>query len=212
MATKSPTQHHNHWGQFGGPTLLPNVSGSPTQDAALEVGDIAYSVNDATMYQCDTATLGAAVWSAMGGGGAPISSVGMGAGDYTYTQAAQPVEEVVGNGAFNGSLVGSATAYFKAAVTNSWQQTGGGETTRVRLYDMGPAAGPPDVTPRLVSELTFTAQGGPRSAEQALTVVSSTPGTNDILDQDRMYELAIIQDPSAQGDVAYLGSAGLEVR
>jgi hypothetical protein len=46
----------------------------------------------------------------------------------------------------------------------------------------------------------------------ALTVVSATPGTDDILDSDRMYEVAIIQDPSSQGDVAYLGSAGLEVR
>lgn len=158
-------------------------------------------------------SIGPNVWADVGGGGgAPLSSIGLGVGDYTYTQAAQPVEEVVGNGGFDGSSVGSSTAYFKASVTNSWQQTGSGETTRVRLYDMGPAAGPPDVTPRLVSELTFTAQGGPRESEVALTVVSSTPGTDDILDSDRMYEVAIIQDPSSQGDVAYLGSAGLEVR
>ena len=155
-------------------------------------------------------SVGPDVWadSGGGGGGAPLSSVGMGAGDYTYTQAAVPVEEVCGDGSFDGSLVGSGTAYFKAAVTNVFQTTG---TTRVRLYDMGPAAGPPG-TPRLVSELVFSAAGGPRMLEKALTVVAATPGTDDILDSDRMYEVAIIQDVSTLGDVAYLGSAGLEVR
>jgi len=63
-----------------------------------------------------------------------------------------------------------------------------------------------------VCELTFSAQGGPRGSEQALSVVSSTPTTDQILDVDRMYEVAIIQDVSTTGDVAFLGSAGLEVR
>lgn len=157
-----------------------------------------------------------AVWEDMGatgggGGGAPISSVLLGS-TYTYTQASSPVEEVTGNGAFNGGIVGALTAYFKAAVTNTWASTGIGETTRIRLYDIGPAAGPPDPTERLVSELTFTAQGGPRSAEVALTVVAAAPSTDDILNSSRMYEVVVIQDASTTGDVGYLGSAVIEVR
>ena len=75
---------------------------------------------------------------------------------------------------------------------------------------MGPAAGPPGV-PRLVTELTATAQGGPREVNQALAVVAAAPGTNDILDSARMYEVVVIQDSSTIGDSAYL-SGGLDVR
>ena len=63
MATKSPTPFHNHWGSFTNPAQLPNVLGSPNSDAALEVGDIAFSLSDGTLYTCTTATVGAAVWS-----------------------------------------------------------------------------------------------------------------------------------------------------
>lgn len=207
MATKSPTQFHNHWGSFANQGAFPGLIS--LQDG-LEVGDTAYSIADGQTFVCTSNAL-PATWSAMGGGGAPISSVSLGSA-YTYTQAVAPVEEVTGNGSFNGNLVGSLTAYFKASITNVWAVTGGGETTRVRLYDIGPAAGPPDVSPRLVTELTFSAQGGPRAAEQALIVVPLAPATNQILDQDRMYEVAVIQDISTAGDVGYLGSAGVEVR
>lgn len=183
------------------PPLNPRVN-----DTYLDDGTNTGSGNPGWRY---CVSIGPDVWAdSGGGGGAPLASLGLGAGDYTYTQAVVPVEEVCGDGSFNGSLVGSGTAYFKAAVTNVFQTTG---TTRVRLYDMGTAAGPPG-TPRLVTELVFSAAGGPRMVEQALTVVAAAPGTNDILDSDRMYEVAIIQDVSTTGDVAYLGSAGLEVR
>lgn len=68
MATRSPTEHHPHWGTYGSTANLPNVAGSPTQNGALEAGDIAF-VSGAGLYVCDSATLGAAVWSAAGGGG-----------------------------------------------------------------------------------------------------------------------------------------------
>lgn len=193
------------------PTVSTQVPSTDTAFAlAVRIGIKLYWRNGFMMDDGDSATdIGA---GGGGGGGVPVSAIGLGAGNYAYTQAAIPVEEVGGNGAFDGSGVGSLTTYFKAAVTNLWAQTGIGETTRVRLYDMGPAAGPPDVVPRLVSELTFTSQGGPRSSEKALTVVAAAPGTDDILNTSRMYEVVIIQDVSTQGDVAYLGSAGLEVR
>jgi len=142
-----------------------------------------------------------------GGGGASAGSYVDIGGPYQYTQPAVPVEETMGNGTLDGSLVSTLTAYFRASVTNVWTTTG---TTRVRLYDMGPAAGPPGVQ-RLVTELTATAQGGPREVNQALSVVAAAPGTDDILNTARMYEVVVIQDSSTVGDSAYL-SGGLDVR
>jgi len=209
MATKR--QDHPHWGTFATAGDLPNVTGSSTQSSNLVQGDLAFVTGDST-YQCQDETLGSAVWEPVGGG-VPQSNIWLGGG-YSYTQAVQPVEEVVGNGSFNASGVGGLTAYFVASITNVWQQTGIGEVTRVRLYDMGPAAGPPDSPPRRVTTLTFSAQGGPRASEQALTVTAGgvTDDDNKILSSARLYEVVIIQDTSTAGDVAYLGSAGLEVR
>jgi len=212
MATKSPRQHHSQWPNVSASTQLPNASGATIQDSALEVGDICFSIAEGVLYVCTDATLGAAVWvdpgAASGGGGAPLTSVSLG-GWYTYTQAATPLEEQLGNDSFDGALVGVLPIVFKASVTNSWQLTGIGETCRIRLYDMGPAAGPP-AAPRLVSELTFTANG-PASAEQALTVVTAAPGANQILNTDRMYEARIIHDSSTTGDVTFVGSVVLEI-
>jgi hypothetical protein len=78
MAKKSPTQHHNHWGSFPNPASLPNVSGSLTQDGALEAGDTVYSVSDSTLYVCTVPTLNAGVWGSTGGGGAPAPLTGTG--------------------------------------------------------------------------------------------------------------------------------------
>lgn len=85
MATKSPTQHHNYWGSFPNPALLPNVSGSPTQDSALEAGDVAYSVSDSTLYVCVTPTLAAGAWTAAGGAPAPTTGTGNPNGSVTGT-------------------------------------------------------------------------------------------------------------------------------
>lgn len=55
--------------------LLPNVTGSPTQNPTLEVGDMA-CVDDGsgpiTMYICEDATLGAASWVAVGASGTAL--------------------------------------------------------------------------------------------------------------------------------------------
>ena len=183
--------------------LRPPIGG--TLPATFDQGRVFYKTGAAEgLYAADGSS-----WGSLSGG-VPVSSIFLG-GPYPYTQAATPVEEVAGEGVVDGALIGSNTAYFKATVVNTWQFTGVGETTRIRLYDMGPAAGPP-ATPRLVAELTFAAQGGPRAAEQALTVVSAAPTTNQILDQNRVYETVVFQDPSTSGDVAYMGSTGVEVR
>lgn len=121
-----------------------------------------------------------------------------------YTQEATPVEEVAGGGV----VIGKGDPYFVAQVTTSYALGTG--PSRIRLYDMGPQAGPPD-TPRLVAELTTSSDGGPQSLEQQLTVVSSGATTNQILDSARMYEARIIQDVTTAGDTVFV-SAAIEVR
>lgn len=128
------------------------------------------------------------------------------ASDYQYTQAATPVEEVVGQFVFNGDVAAAGTkAVIRAILTTVFNIAG---TASLKLYDMGPAAGPPD-TPRLVSTLT-TSTAGLQYLEQDLTVVSSSPISNQILNAPRMYEMTLIQSSQA-GDTIYLGSAGLNV-
>jgi len=63
MANKSPSEFHSNWPTVAVATSLPNVSGSPAQSTDVEVGDVCYVTGDSTLYQCTTATLGAAVWA-----------------------------------------------------------------------------------------------------------------------------------------------------
>jgi hypothetical protein len=148
-----------------------------------------------------------------GSGGWSLSGGGIGAGSYlemgvnhTHIQPATPTDEVIGQGVFDGSYVLPGTCYFRIMLTPLLTVAG---NTTVRLYDVG-AKGTP-ATPRLVSTLQTTTTGGPQVLEQALTVVAAAPGTNEILDTSRMYEIVIIQSSTA-GDWVYTGSTGLEVR
>jgi len=65
MATKSPTQFHNHWGSFANSGSLPGVG--VAQDG-LEAGDLAFSVADGATFTCTNPAF-PAVWSSGGGGG-----------------------------------------------------------------------------------------------------------------------------------------------
>ena len=65
MALKSPVPFHDYWGHIADPTELPNVSGATIQDSALETGDIAWVTSKTSLYQCTTATVGAAVWTSL---------------------------------------------------------------------------------------------------------------------------------------------------
>jgi hypothetical protein len=203
MATRSPAEHHSHWRTYPSASQLPNVSGSSTQSAHLEVGDIAY-VAAIGLYQCDVATLGAAVWSQPGGGIGGAASEFDWSSDYPYTQQSPSVEETIGYGRLDGSAIGG-TAYFRA----TWNpQFGAAGTARVRLYDLGPVAGPPAV-PTLIATLT-TAASGLRYDEQSLTVGGS-PSLGQIMNTPRMYEVTVQQNSQA-GDSVYVGSAGISDR
>lgn len=128
---------------------------------------------------------------------------------YSYTLAATPIEEVLGQGVMDGDLVGSLTSYFRAVVTPVFAAAG---SLKVRLWDLGPKAGPP-ASPRLVCEISTTTTSGPQALEEALIVVSGGVASNDnkILDTPRMYELTALMSGTL-ADTAYIGSAGLEVR
>jgi len=206
MATKSPRQHHTQWPNVAAAANLPNVAGSPTQDAALEVGDVAYVIGTG-LYQCDAAGLGAASWSQPGGGGgggAPQSEFDWG-GDHEYSQLAVPVEETIGYGMLNGSQVGALTAYFRASWNPQFTVAGSAD---VRLYDLGPAAGPP-AAPTLIATLSAVS-GGVRYSEQALAV-GGAPGANQIMNTPRLYEVAVYQSSQA-GDSVRVGSVGITIR
>lgn len=202
-------QTHPHWGSVATPADLYNVAGSPNSSPNLALGDQAFSISDSTTYQCTDPTVGAATWSAMGGstGGGAGSYLDWG-GQYTYTEAPVPVEEVIGGGDFNGDFVGSLYAFFRAVVDPVMSNVPGDEAYII-LYDMGPRDGPLDLVPREVTRLTATANGLQRLG-QALTV-DATPGANEISNTERLYEVAITSNATS-GDVVYVRSCGLDVR
>ena len=76
MATRSPIAFHAYWGIFSTSGDLPNVAGAATQSNTLQVGDQAYSTADSMIYFCIDATVGAAIWSAMGLGPANFDAFG----------------------------------------------------------------------------------------------------------------------------------------
>jgi hypothetical protein len=144
--------------------------------------------------------------------GAAWLDVGATAGSYlefsnnhTETQSGAPVESTVGQGVLDGGLVsGSLTPYFRCVVTPT--MTPG--TVSVRLYDLGPKAGPP-VAPTLITTLTASSNGL-QVLEQSLAIAGA-PGGNTIQNTARMYEVTI-EVNALSTEFAFLGIAGIEVR
>ena len=125
---------------------------------------------------------------------------------YLYTLAPVPVEEVVGQGMFDGSRVGDGDAFFSGMLTPTLAGVGWGQ---LRLYDIGPKAGPP--APLVaIATLTASVSGGPQFKEQALTV-GAVPGVNQIANSARMYEVRAMMS-GAPGDTLFIGGGCLEVR
>ncbi len=125
---------------------------------------------------------------------------------YQYTLAPVPVEEVIGQGYFDGALVlGSAKAYFRAVIDLTLALAG---SCSVKFYDMG-AVGTP-AAPVLITTLTTIINGGPQVLEQELTV-GVAPGGDQIANSPRMYEITVTMTGTA-GDTTFVGSAGMDVR
>lgn len=132
--------------------------------------------------------------------------IALGSG-YTYTAGVTPTEETFGEDSFDGSTIGEGTAYLTAAMTPTFDTTG---TSEVRLYDVGPKAGPATLPGRLVATLSTSTASGPQIVEQALTVVTSGASTNEILNTDRIYAVRAYTDVAS--DAVYVGSAKIKVR
>lgn len=160
--------------------------------------------------QWDTGALGlyfdnGVIWIPVGGASAG-SYIDMATG-YSYVQAPVPVEETMGQGVFNGAkVIGSLVPTFRAILETVYVGAPGPST--VRLYDMGPKAGPPGA-PVLIATLQTVVPGGPQVLEQALAV-GAVPGVNTIMNTERMYEVTVEQASSA-GDTIYVGSVGLTI-
>lgn len=193
-------------------TRLPlvNISKTLTKAAALpstddvmavavRIGDVLYLRTGMSLGDGDTAAGIAPVPG--GGGGGGYIDIG---GTYSYVQAATPVEEVVGQKPFDGALASGASIALKVVVTPILSSG----NCSVKLYDLGPV-GTPGV-PRLVSTLTTSTSGGPQVLEQALTLVAAAPSTNQILEADHVYEVAVTS-AATTGDSVYVGGARIEV-
>jgi len=129
------------------------------------------------------------------------------ADNYLYTQAIVPVEEVIGQGMFDGGRVSlGASVYFFGMMTPTFLSTG---LAQVRLYDMGPSAGPP-AAPVAIATLSSVVAGGPQFKEQLLTIAGS-PGANQIANSPRMYEVRAFVNGTT-GDTLLVGGGGMDAR
>lgn len=126
-------------------------------------------------------------------------------GTYSYTEASVPVEEVVGQGTFDGSNVsGSSVLRLVAALT----PTLSAGSCSIKLYDLGPVGTPS--APRLVSTLTTSTSGGPQVLSQVITTVAAAPSTNEMMEADYAYEV-VVTSAANTGDTVFMGGARIEV-
>ena len=207
----SPTQFHGQWPNVANPTELPNVAGATIQDAAVEVGDTCFSLSDGVMYVCIIAGVGVGVWAAMN---APGEILSIDVGSYYYTQLAVPVEEYIGQFTFDGSTVAAGkNVYFQAVMSPVFGVPG---NAYVRVYDMGPAAGPLGVPVEITANLPSlfalqVAVSGLQALETDPLVVGVVPATGQIQNTDRLYEVTVLQ-VSQVADAVYVGGAGLVIK
>lgn len=169
---------------------------------AVRVGDDIYWRNGTAMGDGDSIT------------GVTIRNLGSGGKDwqadfaepYLYTLATVAVEEVVGQGVFDGSRAAAGTVYAFGMLTPTFAQAGTGV---LRLYDTGPAAGPP--TPlTLIATLSTNVAGGPQFEEQALTIGAS-PAAGQIANSPRMYEMRAFMTGTV-ADTLFIGGGGVDAR
>jgi len=144
-------------------------------------------------------------WNSIGGGGG-----GGGGGVYTtalnysYVEAATPIEEVMGALSFDGSTVSTSV---KLVVNLTPTITLGNVT--ITLYDLG-AVGSPAAS-RIVSQLTTSTSGGPQVLTQTITTAAVVASNdNKILAADHNFQITVTSN-AQQNDTVYVGSARFEV-
>lgn len=169
---------------------------------AIRYGGVLYFRTGMSLSDGDTAE---GISPVPGGGGGGFGAYVNFSGNYSYTEAATPVEEVFGQVTLDGSVLASATSITLVAVVTPTLSSG---NCSVKLYDIG-VVGTPAV-PRLVSTLTTSTSGGPQVLSQVLTVVASGASTNEINEANHVYEVAVTS-AAATADTVFVGSARIEV-
>lgn len=149
-------------------------------------------------------------WTALGGGGG--GGPNQLAGALNEDEAILTVERVVGGFTFDGSTIptGMSAILRFVGVFNNGAASG---NARVRLYDLGPVAGPPVAgVLRATASIGFAIGGGLRVADVALAAVAA-PGVNigEIFDTARAYEVRVYLDSVTVGDTMKVHFAGIAV-
>lgn len=187
---------------------LVKASQLPSTDNAVSfgvrIGDVLYLRTGMSLGDGDTAAGVAPVPGGGGGGGGYGSYADIG-GTYSYVEAATPVEEVVGQTAFDGSLAAGAVALNLTVLVTPTLSLG---NCSAKLYDLGAVGSP--AAPRPVSTLSTSTSGGPQVLQQALTVVAAAPSTNEILEANHVYEVTVTS-AGLVGDTVFVGGARIEV-
>jgi hypothetical protein len=122
--------------------------------------------------------------------------------NHTITSAGgSPDSEDVGRAIFDASQHNSIT--FRAILNSAYATTG---SSSVKLYDDGSLTTPG--TPRLVATFTQTDDTLTYEVfEQALTVVASGAGTNEILGEPRVYR-AVVEITATSSDTTTVSTVG----
>lgn len=140
------------------------------------------------------------------------SSGGSFTGATNETTAALTTEIVIGGLVFDGSLLtGGLAATFR--LLGEYVATGGAGNARIRLYDLGPVAGPPVAgILRSTATIPFAEAGGLRAKDVGLTP-SGAPGvgTDEIFNTARIYEIRMFLDSAVGGDSMQVHWAGIVV-
>lgn len=171
----------------------------------LAFGDLMYNTFTGRYMQCDDPTF-PATWSVVGP--PPPATNFQLTGATNEPETVLDVERVIGGFVLDGSAYSVITYRIIARYDPSVAGA-----LRVRLYDMGPIAGPA-IVPVLRSTLSIAApaSGDVERVEVALTA-SGAPGVNTdtIFNTARIYELRVILDGSDPGDEGLIHWAGIEV-
>lgn len=143
----------------------------------------------------------------------PGAIVGRHTGQYNYVQLAVPVEDVVGQFEFDGLNVPSDKGvYLECQIDPTLGAAG---NTYIRIYDMGPSAGPPaagiEITQNVGAFALASATSGLQYIEVGPLTVAGGPAVGQIQNTSRMYEVTVYQS-SLAGDTAHVGFAGLTVK
>lgn len=118
-------------------------------------------------------------------------------------------EIVLGGFVFDGGAHVTGTITWRILGTLQVSGSGSGE---IRLYDLGPVAGPP-ITPveRASATIANGDAGSVIAVEVEVAVSDSITGPDMILDSPRMYEVRAEIDSGDLGDTLQISSAGLWV-